>query len=209
MYKGIHSKLLELNRLQREGVDQTDSYSLLFGNNTRVVEMAKINAMKIKLQKGRFYLSRKKSKKVDEYLVIDMVNGQVYKINSKFYTVKVVDDNIQVIDNRTGEEHFLIIESKLDFGNVRHLGINNYTYFSGDSSRGYRGVPAVRFENNSADSIRVHWIIALIKWGILTLNLCVGNSPTHKLRHKVAHIKSKNNSIYNLQILKGTDTKKY
>ncbi|UGB29969.1 hypothetical protein [Metabacillus sp. B2-18] len=207
MYKNIHSKLQEFNRLQREGVDQTDNYILLFGDNTRVVEMAKINAMKIKVQKGKFYVSRKKSKTTDEYLVIDMVNGQVYKIKSKLYTVKVVDDNILVIDNNTGEEHFLIEGGKLDFRNVKHLGMNNYTYFSGDSSSDYKGVPAVRFENNFADSIRVHWIIALMKCGIIILNLCVGNSPTHKLRHIVAYEKSKNNSVRNLQILKGTDDK--
>ncbi|MGR6904592.1 hypothetical protein [Lysinibacillus sp. BSL11] len=208
MYKDIHSYLREVNRLQREGTDQTDNYILLFGDNARVVEMAKINAMKIKVQKGKFYVSRKKSKTTDEYLVIDMINGQVYKIKSKLYTVKVVDDNILAFDNNTGEEHFLILEGKLDFGNVKHLGIKNYTYFSGDSSIDYKGVPAVRFDNNFADSIRVHWLIALMQWGILALNLCVGNSPTHKLRHIVAYEKSKNNSVYNLQILKGTDDKK-
>jgi hypothetical protein len=90
MYKDIHSKLQEFNRLQREGVDQTDNYILLFGDNTRVVEMAKINAMKIKVQKGRFYLSRKKSKTADEYLVIDMIHGHVYKINSKISQLKLL-----------------------------------------------------------------------------------------------------------------------
>ncbi|MEC1717227.1 hypothetical protein ABEV09_07220 [Schinkia azotoformans] len=208
MYKNIHSKLQEFNRLQREGVDQTANYTLLFGDNTRVVEMAKINALKQKVQKGKFYLSQKKSKIADEFLVIDMFNGQVYKIKSKLYTVKVVDDNILAIDNNSGEEHFLIVDGKLDFSNIKKaLGTSNYTYFSGDSRRGFKGVPAVRFENNSADSIRVHWIIALMKWGIIILNLCVGDSPTHKLRHIVSYEKSKNNSVRNLQILKGTDDK--
>jgi hypothetical protein len=210
MNTDIRSKLQELNSLQREGVDQKANYGLLFGNNRRVVEMAEIDAMKIKVQRGRFYLSRMKSKTADEYLVIDMFNGgHVNKINSKHYTAKVVEDNILVIDNNTGEEQVLIVHGKLDFGNVKHLGFNNYTYFSGDSRRGYKGVPALRFDNNFADSIRVHWIIALMKWGILTLNKCVGNSPTHKLRHIVAYEKSKDNSVFNLQILNGTDDTEY
>jgi hypothetical protein len=95
----------------------------------------------------------------------------------------------------------------LDFGNVKHLGVNNYTYCSSDRISGFKGIPAVRFDNNYKDSIRVHWIIGLMEWGIITINLCVGNSPTHRLRHVVAYKESKNNSKSNLQILKGTDSK--
>ncbi|MEC1722529.1 hypothetical protein [Schinkia azotoformans] len=202
MTKDFQLKLEEYNRLQRKGDDQTANYSLLFGNNKRVVEMAKIDAIKEKVQNGAFYLSRKKSKRVDEYLIIDMFNGgNIDKINSDQYTAKVVDDNILVIDNITGDEHFLITEGKLDYGNVKHLGSSNYTYFSTNRERGFMGVPAVRFNNNFSDSIRVHWIVALMKWGIEDLNKCVGDSPIYTLLHKVAYVKSKDNSISNLRIL--------
>jgi hypothetical protein len=193
--------LEELNRLQRKGIDQTVRYKILFGGNKRVVEMAKIDAVKQKVQKGRFYLSKKKSNTTDEYLVIDMFKGQVYKINSEHYTIKVVEDNFLVKDNITGEEQFLILKGKLVFGNVKHLGLNNYTYFSGKPEQDYKGIPAVRFNNNFSDSIRVHWIIALMHWGIEVMNNCVGNVPIHTLLHKVSYKKSKDNSITNLQVL--------
>src|SRR5690606_35281231 len=108
MNKDFQSKLEELNSKQRKGVDQTANYNLLFNGDTRLVDMAKIDVAKEEVQNGAYYLSRRKSAKADEYLVSDMVDGQVYKINSKCYTAKVVDNNILVTDDFTGEEHFLI-----------------------------------------------------------------------------------------------------
>ncbi len=206
MSKEFKKKLRELNHYQRKGIDQTENYSLLFKGNSKVVDLAKINAVKKRVQKGAFYLSRKKSKEADEYLVIDMFKGHVYKINSGNYTVKVDNDNILVINNATGMEQFLIVNEKLKFGDIKHLGITNYTYLSGDGN--FKGVPAVRFENSYKYSIKVHWIIGLMKWGIETLNKCVGSSPTHRLRRKIAYEKSNDNSILNLEIKVGTDNYK-
>ncbi|MFG6497277.1 hypothetical protein P8610_18080 [Fictibacillus sp. UD] len=196
-------KLEHMNRLQRKGVDQEDNYRLLFDENSKVVEMAKINAHKEKVRNGAFYLSCKKSDKADEYLVIDMFEGQVYKVNKMDYRVKIADDNILVTDKATKKEKFLIVKGKLDFGEIKYLGIKHYTYFSG--GRDFKGVPAVRFNNSYKYSIRVHWIIALMRYGIETMNKCVGNSPVFRLRHKVAYKKSADNSIRNLHILTGND----
>lgn len=203
MSKELNVMLKELNSLQLKGVDQTASYELLFNGDSRLVDMAKIDVAKERVQKGAYFLSRRKSSKLDEYLIIDMYCGQVYKINSKFYTVKVANDNIQVIDNFTGKEQYLIVNGKLNFGDIKHLGMGNYTYFSGDAD--FKGIPAVRFDNSYKDSIRVHWIIALMNWGIDRINKCVGSSPIFRLRHKVAYKKSEDNSISNLEILTGAD----
>ncbi|WP_347723979.1 hypothetical protein [Lysinibacillus capsici] len=206
MCKEFKRLLSEYNYYQRKGIDQTENYILLFEGNSKIVDLAKIDAVKKRVRKGAFYLSRKKSNKVDEYLVIDMFKGHVYKINSKHYTVKVDDDNILVINNKTGIRQSLIVNEKLRFGDIKHLGIPNYTYSSGDGN--YRGIPSVRFENDYKYSIRVHWIIALMHWGIETLNKCVGSSPTHRLRRKITYKISNDNSISNLEIKVGTDNYK-
>lgn len=202
----LTKELIELNKKQREGLDQTANYSALFNGNSRIVNMAKIDAVKVKVQRGAFYLSQLKSVTADEYLVIDMHQGQIYKINKKLYTVKVADDNILVINKQTGEKTFLIVDGKLEFGNIKHLGIENYTYMSGRDD--FKGFPALRIDNNYKDSIRIHWIIALMKWGIKTLNKCEGNSPTLRLRRKITFTNSGDNSISNLEIKGGIDNYK-
>lgn len=195
--------LIELNNNQREGVDQTANYSALFNGNSRIVSMAKIDAVKEKVKKGAFYLSQLKSVTADEYLVIDMHQGQIYKINKMLYTVKIADDNILVFNKQTGEKTYLIVDGKLVFGNVKHFGIENYTYMSG--SEDFKGFPALRINNVYKDSIRIHWIVALMKWGIEILNKCEGDSPTLRLRRIKSYKKSNDNSISNLEIKGGTD----
>lgn len=208
MYKMIdfNKKLEEINKKQREGVDQTENYSLLFGGDPKLINMAKIDAVKEEVQNGAFYLSRLKSKTADDYLIVDMYKGHIYKINSQLYVVQVVDDNILVTNKETGDKTFLIDNKKLAFGNIRHLGEKNYTFMS--SNGGFKGVPALRIDNDYTESIRVHWIVGLMRSGIIVLNKCVGISPTLRLRRKTSYKKSGDNSINNLEIKKGTDNYK-
>lgn len=189
-------KLNELNRYHRIGFDQTANYMELFEGNRKAVELAKIDALKVRVRNGAFYLSRKKSLNDDEYLLIDMYRGDVYKIDSKLYRVKVDDDKILAIDNFTDEEHFLLVGGKLDLKNIIYLGKNNYTKFSCDKASNFEGYPALRFNNSYEDSIRVHRIIALMKWGM-------GILSTHKVKFTIPYTKSLDNSILNLKVVLG------
>jgi hypothetical protein len=191
------AELVTIAKLHKMGIDQTDTLTRFFGAELKIVELAKIDILKERVLNGAFYLSRKDK----EWLVVDMFGGDVHKVDARKYLLIAEENNILVTDLDTDEEFYILSEGRLFWGNVKHLGPDNYTFQSSDKRRGFKGYPSLRFSNSYNKSLRIHWIIALMNYGIEAVEVCVGLFRTHEIHHKVPFGATANNSISNLVIM--------
>ncbi|MFC5528401.1 hypothetical protein [Cohnella yongneupensis] len=77
----INIDLGATRKLQLIGIDQTENLKRCFGGSSKIAELAKIDFYKERVLDGAFYLSQKDS----EYLVVDMVGGDVHKVSMSQY----------------------------------------------------------------------------------------------------------------------------
>ena len=186
-------------KLHRMGINQTETFREIYYGNEKIVELAKIDALKERIQNGAFYLSEKGN----EYLIVDMYAGHVYKMDKEKYTLVADDeeDNILVIDSFLDTEKFLIEDGVLNFEGLSYFGISNYTKLSRNMKRGFEGYDGVRFNNSFRDSIKVHTLVALMDYGIEIVANCVGVCRTHDIHHIESYKRTRDNSIMNLSVM--------
>jgi len=187
-------------------------------DNKKRVEIAKIVLNAKPVRNNRFFLSIK-----DEYYVVfDLFNayrhdnhgvdykGNGFLVNRDDYELEVTEDgdNILVTDLDTGDSFLLIDNGRLNFRGIKHKGVNNYTFQTADPKRGFKGYPALRFNNSHSDSLRVHAIIFAFWWGIEIACQCIGDKASgreYDIHHVVPFSKSFDNSPDNLRCLRTED----
>jgi len=217
------SSLEKIKQLHRMGLlvdGMLDNYfrSLGLTDNKKRIELAKMDFDKQAVLGGRFFLTRKG----DEWVVVDMFNphrhekhgiefrGNCFLVDTNLYDMEVTEDeeNILVTDLETGKEKYLIVNGLLNFEGIKHKGVANYTYQSSRPAENFIGYPALRFNNSYADSLRVHWIIYMMNWGIEIACYCVGSKVSgrkYDIHHKVPFSISFDSSPSNLVCMRTED----